>query len=83
MDYPIDYDAYTTEEIVEIIAFLHALEQHKFGDEISADELLSRYNTYRSILNNKAEEKRIDKAFESQTGIAIYQTMNAIKKSSS
>ena len=79
MEYPIDYEQYTTEEIIKIIAFLSALETYQnHPKEVSVESLKTKYQTYRNIINNLSEEKRIDQAFEKQTNISIYQTMKKI-----
>ncbi len=67
---------------MDIVEFLNLLERRAMGDAVRDEDLLRRYANYRAILNNQAEEKRIDKAFEAQTGIPIYKTMKAIEKSS-
>lgn len=81
MDYPIDYDHYDTDEIIDIVEFLNLLEQYSV-DKHAVDEatLIDQYNTFKSILNNKSEEKRIDKAFQKQTDISIYKTMQPLIK---
>lgn len=81
MDYPIDYDHYETEEIIDIVEFLNMLEQYSV-DKLAVDEttLIEQYNVFKSILNNKSEEKRIDKAFQKQTDISIYKIMQPLVK---
>ncbi len=81
MDYPIDYSLYSTEEIVEIIDFLHQVElHHNSNDTKQQQALLKQYTTFSNIINNKAEEKTIDQAFEKQTGVSIYRTIKAFKE---
>ena len=76
MEYPISYEHYDVDEIVEIIGFLNALEtMRETPNETEKAELIAKYRRYRDIVNNLSEEKRIDKAFEKQTGISIYKTM--------
>ncbi len=81
VSYPIDFDAYTTEEIEQLASFLSKVEAYhaKGHKRPTAQEMKSAYRTYRSILNNLSEEKRIDRAFERQTGISIYKTMKRIE----
>ncbi len=80
LHYPIDYEAYDTEEIIEIIEFLHLIEaMHETFDAAQSEILLKKHTRFQSIINNKSEEKRIDKAFEAQTGISIYRFMKKIK----
>ncbi len=74
--YPIDFDAYDTEELVDLVEFLSLVEKHHANDaSVSKEDLQKAYTRFREILNNKSEEKRIDKAFEKQTGVSIYKTM--------
>ncbi|MFW6319082.1 MAG: UPF0223 family protein [Bacillota bacterium] len=81
MDYPIDYDHYETDEIIDIVEFLNMLERYSI-DKHAVDEttLIEKYALFKSIINNKAEEKRIDKAFQQQTNISIYKTMQTLLK---
>ncbi|MFH5880994.1 UPF0223 family protein [Liberiplasma polymorphum] len=79
MNYPIDYEHYTTEEIIKIVEFLSLLEDYKENPKhVDVEMLKTKYVTYRKILNNQSEEKTIDQAFEKQTQISIYQTMKKL-----
>lgn len=76
MDYPIEYAAYSTDEIIQLIDFLNALEQFDKNPKTQdKDALKKKYASFKSILNNKTEEKKIDKAFLKLTNVSIYQTM--------
>lgn len=80
MHYPIDFETYDKEEIVEIIEFLHLVEtMHETLDSNQINTLLKRHARFQTIINNKSEEKRIDKAFEAQTGISIYRFIKKLK----
>ncbi len=81
MDYPIDYEHYDTDEIIDIVEFLNMLEQY-IDNKATVDEdaLVNQYTKFKAILNNKSEEKRIDKAFQKQTNISIYKTMQPLIK---
>lgn len=73
--YDIDYDIFTTEEIIKIINFyqdVHKYVKHK----ISYDTLKESYNVYRNIINSIALEKKYNKAFFDKTKISIYHLMN-------
>lgn len=76
--YPIDYDQYDTTEIIALVEFLAALEDHHINPNPRKESLIEQYKNFRTILNNKAEEKRIDDAFYQQTGIRIYAVMQTI-----
>ncbi|MFW5893002.1 MAG: UPF0223 family protein [Bacillota bacterium] len=78
--YPLDFEAYSTQEIEAVTRFLSMIEAYHDQDaKTPSDQALKKaYDAYRSILNSRAEEKRIDKAFEKQTGLSIYHTMQSI-----
>ncbi len=74
--YPIDFEAYDTDELVDLVEFLSLIEKHHASAEsVSKETLRAAHRRFREILNNVSEEKRIDKAFQKQTGISIYKTM--------
>ncbi len=74
--YPIDYAEYDTEEITRLIAFLDYIDAIGKGRiEPDPRELRNRHREFRSIVNNKTEEKRIDRSFEKLTGVSIYKTV--------
>ena len=77
IDYQIDYDLFSVEEIVKIINFFKLIERNKHN-KVSPTELKQEYHIYRSILNNKSLEKQYDKNFEKKTGISIYRTISKI-----
>lgn len=80
MDYPIDYSLYSTEEIVKLVEFMHLIEQYHDPEYTVNDQsVLSKYHDFTTIINNQAEEKKIGKAFEKQTGLSIYKTIKTIK----
>lgn len=76
MDYPIDYASYSTDEIIAIIDFLNAIELFSNNPKaFDAETLKKKHSLFQSILNNKTEEKKMDKAFYQLTNVSIYQTM--------
>ena len=80
LHYPIDFEAYSIDEIETLVDFLASIEAyHEHARSVSKDVLVKKHQTFRSILNNKAEEKRIDRDFKKQTGISIYRTMQSLK----
>ena len=78
MEYPIDYSIYSVDEIVEIVEFLNLIEQYNPSNTQLNPVLIKKYARYQAIINNKAEEKSIDKAFKKQTNLSVYETMKAI-----
>jgi uncharacterized protein YktA (UPF0223 family) len=80
LHYPIDFEAYSIDEIENLVDFLASIEAyHETSRSVSKDALVKKHQTFRNILNNKSEEKRIDRAFKKQTGISIYKTMQSLK----
>lgn len=78
IDYQIDYDLFSVEEIVKIINFFKLIERNKHN-KVSPIELKQAYHEYRSILNNKSLEKQYDKMLEKQIGVSIYHTMKSLE----
>lgn len=73
-DYLIDYDLFNVEEIVKIINFMRLIEDTK-RKKVNKEMLISKYNEYRSILNNKTLEKQYDKMLLKKSGVSIYETI--------
>lgn len=74
----IDFDLFTTEEIVAIFSFYNLIERnnkHKVKPEI----ILNAYHNYRNIINSIALEKKYNKQFEDKTGISIYHVIKQLK----
>lgn len=76
-DYIIDYDMFTVEEIVKIVTFMRLIEDTK-RKKVSKELLKTKYNEYRSILNNKTLEKQYDKMLLKKSNVSIYETMKNI-----
>ncbi len=77
--YPLDYEAYTTEEIIFLTEFLALMEDyHERPSNDRKQRLQNAYPEVRRIIQNVAEEKRLNKAFYDQTGISIYKTMKSL-----
>ena len=77
-EYTIDYDMFSLEEIVKIIAFFELIEKINKKKKYDKTKTIEKYNEYRSILNNKSLEKKYDKMLEKLTGASIYHTMKEI-----
>ena len=56
-NYVIDYDLFTTLEIIKIIEFFKLIEQTR-TKVIKPEILLSKYREYQNIINNKSLEKK-------------------------
>ena len=76
-DYIIDYDMFTVEEIVKIINFMKLIEDTK-RKKVNKELLKTKYNEYRTILNNKSLEKQYDKMLLKKSNVSIYETMKNI-----
>lgn len=76
--YPIDYEEFTTDEVLKLVEFLNLIEAAN-ERKLIPDNLEKAYNTYRRILNSKSIEKQIDRDFEKMSGYSIYNTMKKIK----
>ena len=76
--YPIDYDQFTTEEIITIVEFLSLVEEAN-KKHVDANVLSKKHQAFRSIVNSIAMEKKIDKAFEKVSGYSIYKTIQKYK----
>ena len=73
----IDYDIFTTEEIVKIFNFYSLISRTKH-QKVNKDELIKGYKEYKNIINNISLQKQYEKKFEKVTGISIYQVMKNI-----
>lgn len=76
----IDYETFTTEEIIKIFDFFNLISLYIKGKKIKKTDLILAYHTYRNVLNSIAFEKRYNKMFEEKTGIKIYQTMRELER---
>lgn len=72
--YPIDYDLFTQEEVVIIVEFLSLIED---ANERKVDPIVlsKKHQAFRSVINSKSLEKKIDRDFEKVSGYSIYKTI--------
>ncbi len=77
--YPIDYNEYSSDEIIIIINFFSMIEDINENIKIDSSTLLNQYHKYQSIINSQLIEKQIDREFEKASGYSIYRTMNKYK----
>jgi len=77
-EYMIDYDMFTIEEVIKIVSFFKLIEDINKKKRCNKEDAISKYNEYRTILNNKALEKQYDKMLEKESGVSIYKTMKEI-----
>lgn len=76
--YPIDYEQFSTEEIITIIEFLSLIEEAN-KKPINPIVLSAKYNGYRTIINSVSMEKQIDRDFEKLSGCSIHKTIKRYK----
>jgi len=69
--YPFDFSLYTQEEITQLIDAVHYFERAKDGP-LDPPRLKKWIATYRSIISNRAEEKRLDAIFQNELGFTVY-----------
>lgn len=77
-EYKIDFDLFTTEEVVKIFSFFALIESSQ-KRKIPAPTLIKRYQEYQAIVNNKALEKQYDKMLQSLANVSIYETIKQAK----
>lgn len=77
MDYEIDYEIFSVEEIGKIISFFALIEETKHK-RIKKELLKEKYKEYRQIVNSICLEKKYDKMLEKKCGISIYKLMRSL-----
>ena len=73
-NYEIDYDMFSTMEIVKIIEFFRLIESTKVK-KINPKMLVDKYHEYQNILHNKSLEKKYDKMLQKKSNISIWDTV--------
>lgn len=73
-NYEIDYDMFTTIEVVKIIEFFRLIESTK-TKKVDPKMLVDKYHEYQNILNNKSLEKKYDKMLQKKSHISIWDTV--------
>lgn len=76
--YPIDYEMYTTDEIIQLINFFGLIELG-YEKGINRKKLLKSYNIFKGIVNSISEEKRIDREFKKLSKYSIYSLIQKAK----
>ena len=77
-EYKIDFDLFSTEEIVKIFSFFALIESSQ-KRKVPASTLINRHKEYQAIVNNKALEKQYDKMLQSLANVSIYETIKLAK----
>ena len=76
-DYKIDYEMFSTIEIIKIIEFFQLIEKTP-SKKVSKNLLITKYREYQNILRNKSLEKQYDKMLYEKSHISIYQVMKSV-----
>lgn len=79
-EYFLDYELFDTTEIIKITAFYKLIVNINKGKSFKKEDIINKYNEYRSIINNKSLEKKYDSEFEKLYNYSIYKTMQNILK---
>lgn len=74
LSYEIDYELFTTEEIIKIINFYNHIVKYENSTYPTTD-LKKEYREYQNIINNKSLEKKYDSMFQKATGVSIFLLM--------
>ncbi len=80
ISFDIDFNSFTTDEIIKIFDFYSAISLYADGKKTNIPDLINKYHIYRNTLNSIAFEKRYNNMFEKKTGIKIYQTMRDLEQ---
>lgn len=73
-NYQIDYDMFSTMEIVKIIEFFRLIESTK-TKKVNPKMLVEKYREYQNILKNKTLEKKYDKMLQNKSNVSIWDTV--------
>ncbi|MGE7621980.1 UPF0223 family protein [Viridibacillus sp. NPDC096237] len=75
--YPFSTD-WSTEEIVDVIAFFQAIEK-AYETGVKREDLMSKYRRFKGIVPAMAEEKTIFREFEEVSGYVSYSIIKQMK----
>ena len=73
-NYEIDYDIFSTLEVIKIIEFFRLIEHNK-KKAIDGKILVEKYREYQNILCSKILEKKYDKMLYQKSKVSIYETL--------
>lgn len=77
--YPIDYEYWSTEEIIDVVNFYRLIE-NAYESGVKRDELLKAYRQFKKVVDSIAEEKQYDKQFKEMSGYSIYKVIKTVKE---
>lgn len=77
INYVIDYELFTTLEVIKIIDFFKLIEMTKHK-KVKAELLITKYREYQNIINSKILEKKYDKMLYTKSKVSIYQVLKPL-----
>ncbi|MCF7927191.1 MAG: UPF0223 family protein [Candidatus Izimaplasma sp.] len=78
--YPIDYDLFDNDEIIQIVEFYQLVEEANMK-KVNPQVLSKKHKQYQTIINSKSIERQMEREFEKHFGISVYKTIKKYKKS--
>lgn len=75
--YPID-SSWSTEELTSVLSFLTQVEA-AYEDKVTAENLLSSYAMFKTVVKSKGQERQIDRDFEAASGYSTYRAITAAR----
>lgn len=75
--YPLDL-SWSTDEIASVLSFLNQVEE-AYEAKADVEALLTSYVAFKRVVPGKAQEKQIDREFESHSGYSSYRAIQAAK----
>ncbi|MBD7936877.1 MULTISPECIES: UPF0223 family protein [Cytobacillus] len=76
--YPMESD-WSTEEIIDAIAFFQAVEK-AYEKGIQREDFMAAYRRFKEIVPGKAQERNLCNDFEEISGYSSYRTVQMAKK---
>jgi uncharacterized protein YktA (UPF0223 family) len=79
-NYPFDFSLYDMDEITQLIELVDRFERYHKDIKKYASQIKTDYQTYRHILSNQVEEKRIDGLLKKELGFSIFELVKSANK---
>ena len=77
-NYPLSHH-WTTEEIIDVVSFFQAVEK-AYETQITRENFMSAYKSFKKVVPSMAEEKTIFKEFEEASGFNSYRIVKKAKE---
>ncbi|MGT2906275.1 UPF0223 family protein [Streptococcus dentiloxodontae] len=75
--YPLN-PTWNTEEITAVLHFLSQVEK-AYESKVEHQEFLEAYKNFKNVVKSKAEEKQINRDFETASGYSAYRALKAVQ----